>query len=212
MKLKPAGSSLFVDGHPAELEPDGILLLAFGRHQLSLRCSTCAPAEKDEDINVAGGERREIELTLAPAPLPSATDTSGGTGTGSGAAAGGTIGIVSPPGGGADASAERGNAHIWLAGLAGAAALGAGGSALWWREEQQEKDRCAAAGDLCTNAGAVDDRRKVAIGATIGLGAAALISAAFAAVMWTRPEKSDSSSNNVACAIGKDSISCAFRF
>jgi hypothetical protein len=79
MKLKPAGSSLFVDGHPAELEPDGILLLAFGRHQLSLRCSTCSPAEKDEDINVAGGERREIELALGPAPLPSATDTSGGT-------------------------------------------------------------------------------------------------------------------------------------
>ena len=113
MKLKPAGSSLFVDGHPAELEPDGILLLAFGRHQLSLRCSTCAPAEKDEDINVAGGERREIELALAPAPLPSATDTSGGTGTGSGHAAGGTVGIVSPPGGGADTIGRaRPRAHL----------------------------------------------------------------------------------------------------
>jgi hypothetical protein len=215
MKLKPAGASLFVDGHPAEMEPDGILLLAFGRHQLSLRCSTCAPAEKDEEINVAGGERREIELALAPAPPPPAPDTTGGTG--SGTSGGGTAGIVSPPGGGADASAERSHAHIWLAGLAGAAAIGAGGSALWWREEQQEKDRCAAAnadagGDMCSNAAAIDDRRKLAIGATIGLGAVAVISAAFAAVLWSRPEKSESTTNNVACAIGKDSISCAFRF
>ena len=128
MKLKPAGSSLFVDGHPAELEPDGILLLAFGRHQLSLRCSTCAPAEKDEDINVAGGERREIELALAPAPPPRRRTRQAAAGTGSGTAGGGTVGIVSPPGGGADTTVERGHAHIWLAGLAGAAALGAGGS------------------------------------------------------------------------------------
>lgn len=216
MKLKPAGSSLFVDGHPAELEPDGILLLAFGRHQLSLRCSTCAPAEKDEDINVAGGERREIELALGPAPLPSATDTSGGTGTGGGAAAGGTVGIVSPPGGGADPSAERGHAHIWLAGLAGAAALGAGGSALWWREEQQEIDRCDRATMMmlnCTGRKEVEDKRKIAIGMTIGLGAVAVVSAAFAAILWSRPDKPESTStNNVACAIGTNSVSCAFRF
>ena len=39
MKIKPANASLFVDGHPAELEPDGVMLLSFGRHQLSLRCA-----------------------------------------------------------------------------------------------------------------------------------------------------------------------------
>src|SRR3954466_15839911 len=33
VKVKPEGSSMFVDGHPAELEPDGVLLLPFGRHQ-----------------------------------------------------------------------------------------------------------------------------------------------------------------------------------
>jgi len=220
MKLKPAGSSLFVDGHPAELEPDGILLLAFGRHQLSLRCSTCSPAEKDEDINVAGGERREIELTLAPAPPPSAADTTGGAGTAGGTAGGATggatVGIVSPPGGGADTTVERSHAHLWLAGLAGAAALGAGGTALWWREEQQEIDRCDQAMAMmipCTGRKEVDDKRKIAIGMTIGLGAVAVVSAAFAAILWSRPDKPESTTtNNVACAIGKDSVSCAFRF
>ena len=214
MKMKPAGASLFVDGHPAELEPDGVLLLSFGRHQLSLRCSTCAPAEKDEEINVAGGERREIELALAPAPPPAAADTAGGTGSGAGAG-GATVGIVSSPGG-TDTTVERGNAHIWLAGLAGAAALGAGGSALWWREQQQELDLCDRAmmsGMICSGRGEADDRRKIAIGATIGLGAVAVVSAAFAAILWSRPDKPESTTtNNVACGIGKNSVSCAFRF
>ena len=68
VKVKPEGASLFVDGHPADLEPDGVLLLAFGRHQLSLRCPSCSPAEKDEDVDVSGGEKKDIELALAPAP------------------------------------------------------------------------------------------------------------------------------------------------
>ena len=123
---------------------------------------------------------------------------------------------MSPPGGGADASAERGHAHIWLAGLAGAAALGAGGSALWWREEQQEIDRSGRAMMMmlnCTGRKEVEDKRKIAIGMTIGLGAVAVVSAAFAAILWSRPDKPESTStNNVACAIGTNSVSCAFRF
>jgi hypothetical protein len=111
VKVKPTGASLFVDGHPAELEPDGGLLLAFGRHQLSLRCPSCAPTEKDEEINVAGGEHKEVELALAPAPPPAPRDTAGGSGTGTGTAAGTGIGIVSPPGG-TEPGAERGSAHI----------------------------------------------------------------------------------------------------
>src|SRR5262245_19269943 len=43
VKVKPEGASLFVDGKPADLETDGVLLLPFGRHQLSLRCPSCAP-------------------------------------------------------------------------------------------------------------------------------------------------------------------------
>ena len=49
MKVKPASASLFVDGHPAEVEPDGVMLLSFGRHQLSLRCASCAPTEKEQE-------------------------------------------------------------------------------------------------------------------------------------------------------------------
>jgi hypothetical protein len=213
MKVQPAGSSLFVDGHPAELEPDNVLLLPFGRHQLSLRCGTCAPTELDKEVDVAGGERRDLELSLPLAPPPTARDTSGG-GTATGATLGGASGGTVSQSGGADAG--RGSAHLWLAGIAGAAALGAGGSALWWRHQQDQLDKCEAAitaGDMCDGKGGVEDRRNMAIGATIGLGAVAVGSAAFAAIMWSRPDKPDSTTtSHVACAIGKDSVSCAFRF
>ena len=209
MKLKPAGSSLFVDGHPAELEPDGILLLSFGRHQLSLRCSTCAPAEKDEEINVAGGERREIELALAPAPPPAAPDTSVGTGTG--AAGGATAGIVSPPGG-TDTTVERSHAHIWLAGLAGAAALGAGGTALWWRDRDKELDFCRSgmANLPCTGEPTIADQRKTAMGLTIGLGAVAVASGVVAALLWPKSEQAAPAA--VACLPTTNMVSCAIRF
>jgi hypothetical protein len=213
MKVQPAGSSLFVDGHPAELEPDNVLLLPFGRHQLSLRCGTCAPTELDKEVDVAGGERRDLELTLQVAPPPALRDTSGG-GAGTGAALGGASGGTGSQSGGADA--ERGSAHLWLVGLAGAAALGAGGSALWWRHQQEELDKCEramTAGDMCGGEADAKDRRNMAIGATIGLGAVAVASAAFAAIMWSRPDKPDATTtSHVACAIGKDSVSCAFRF
>jgi hypothetical protein len=218
MKLKPAGSSLFVDGHPADLEPDNVLLLPFGRHQLSLRCASCSPAEKDLEVDVSGGERRDVELALAPAAAPGAIDTSGSTvanGTTLGGGTGASGGTVTHPGGG-DTTADKSSAHLWLAGLAGAAALGAGGTALWWREQEKELDRCQAAidsGGTCMGDEQANDRRKIAIGATIGLGAVAVISAAFSAVLWSRPDKTDSTTtSNVACAIGKDSVSCAFRF
>ena len=65
----------------------------------------------------------------------------------------------------------------------------------------------------CTGRKEVEDKRKIAIGMTIGLGAVAVVSAAFAAILWSRPDKPESTStNNVACAIGTNSVSCAFRF
>ena len=173
IKVKPEGASLFVDGHPAELEPDGVLLLAFGRHQLSLRCPSCAPTEKDEDLTVSGGEHKEIELALAPAPPTPVADTSGaGTGTGA------TVGIVSPPPGGEkDAGASSGGAHLWFTGAAVAAALGAGGSALWWHNRQSELDKCRDGVETmgqCLSDSTISAQRPTAIGLTIGLGAAAV--------------------------------------
>jgi hypothetical protein len=217
IKMKPAGASLFVDGHPAELEADGMLLLAFGRHQLSLRCASCAPTEKDEEINVSGGEQRTIELALAPAPPTPPPDTSGnGTaGNGSGGAGNGLAGGLTQPGGDTDVSAGRSSSHLWFMGGAIAAALGAGGSALWWRNRQNELDACRT-GEIggtmeCTSEATIVGQRRTAIGLTIGLGAAAVVSGVVAGLLWPHSEQS-ASSPTVACLPGNNMVSCAFRF
>jgi tetratricopeptide (TPR) repeat protein len=213
IKMKPENSSLFVDGHPAELEPEGLLLLSFGRHQLSLRCASCAPAEKDEDVDVAGGEHKTIELVLAPAPPPPPGDTSGaGTaGTGTSGASGGTI--VAQPGD-HNVQPESGHAHIWFTGAAIAAALGAGGSAIYWSNRQHELDTCRngeTATLACTSESTISTQRKAAIGLTIGLGAAAVISGVAAGLMWPHAESS-TATTTVACVPTNNMVSCAFRF
>jgi hypothetical protein len=205
VKVKPEGSSMFVDGHPAELEPDGVLLLPFGRHQLSLRCSSCSPTEKDEDVNVSGGEHKEIELALAPAPPTPVADTSG-TGTGA------TVGIVSPPGGEKDGGISAGGPHLWFTGAAIAAALGAGGSALWWVNRQHELDTCHAGVETmgrCISESTIVAQRRTAMGLTIGLGAAAVVSGIVAGLLWPHAEHPAPA---VACLPGNNGVSCAFRF
>jgi hypothetical protein len=213
VKFKPDSASLFVDGRPAELDPEGVLLLPFGRHTLSLRCSSCAPSEKDQDVEVSGGEHKTVELVLAagpPSPPPDTAGTGTGVGAGASAASGGTI--VSP-GGERDATIEPTHAHVWLAGGAVVAALGAGGSALWWRDQQHQLDIChenASPTHICDGESDISTQRKVAIGLTIGLGAVAVISGAAAALLW--PHASHEAAPTVACLPTNNSISCAFRF
>ena len=209
VKLKPANASLFVDGHPAELEPEGVLLLGFGRHQLSLRCSSCSPSEKDEDVNVSGGEHKDIELTLAAAPPTPTADTSG---AGTGAGTGSTVGIVSPPPGGEKDTAGGSSTHLWFTGLAVAAAVGAGGSALWWRNRSQELDTCRngeATMGQCLSESTIVSQRRTAIGLTLGLGAAAVVSGVVAGLLWPHGEQPAPA---VACLPGNNMLSCAFRF
>jgi len=215
VKFKPESGSLFVDGHPAQLEPDGVLLLPFGRHTISLRCGSCAPAEKDEDVEVSGGERKNVELVLAPAPATPPPDTSvvaaGAGAAGAAGASGGTV--ISAPGGERDANADRSHAHVWLAGGAVVAALGAGGSALWWRDQQHQLDICqknATATHICDSESDIKTQRTVAIGVTIGLGAAAVISGVASALLW--PHAGHESPPTVACLPTNNSVSCAFRF
>jgi hypothetical protein len=213
VKIKPEGASLFVDGKPADIETDGVLLLSFGRHQLSLRCPSCAPTEKDEDIDVSGGEKKDIELALAPAPTTPPPDKTGGmagTGTGTGTGAG-----SGPPGGERDVPAvDHSQAHLWFTGAAVAAALGAGGSALWWRNRQQELDACRN-GEMtmmkeCYSESTIVSQRRTAIGLTIGLGVAAVASGVVAGLLW--PHSEHSAAPTVACVPTNNMVSCAFRF
>jgi hypothetical protein len=210
VKVKPENGSLFVDSHPAELEPDGLLLLAFGRHQLSLRCPSCAPTEKEEDVDVAGGEHKTIELALEPAPPPREPSGSGTAAGGTSGASGGTI--VAQPG--EHDVAGNGHAHLWFTGAAIAAALGAGGSAIWWNNRQHELNTCRngeSAMVQCTSESTISNQKNAAIGLTIGLGAAAVISGVVAGLMWPHANSS-APATTVACVPTNNMVSCAFRF
>lgn len=210
VKLSPASISVFVDGRPAMFEADGTLLLPLGRHEISLRCSSCAPNEKQVPLDVVGGEKKPLELVLAPAsaPPPTANDSAGGTGQGN---------VPTLIGGDTDAAGGQSNKHLWLAGVAGVAAIAAGGSALWWRSQQQELDSCRSmeAAQLadCTNEDSLSTKRSAAMGTTIGLGVTAIATGVLAAIFWSRQDQgAPSSTSTVACFGGRSSVGCAFRF
>ena len=209
LKLSPTNLSVFVDGRPAALEADGSVLLALGRHEISVRCAACSPNEKQVPVEVAGGEKKHLELVLALASVPPATaDTTGGV------AGGGNVPTLV---GGADASSEASSKHLWFAGAAGVAAIAAGAGALWWRKSQQEVEQCrtaeaAMSGD-CTNAADLDTRRNVAIGTTIGLGVTAITTGILAAIFWHSDDSAPAATTStVACFGGNNSVGCAFRF
>jgi len=208
LKLSPASLSVFVDGRPAMLEGDGSLLLPLGRHELSVRCATCSPNERQLPVDVVGGEKKSLELTLALATAPPATaDTTGA------AAAGGSVPTL--VGGQQDTAGGSGSGHLWLVGAAGVAVVAAGAGALWWRKSQQEINECRSmeatfAAD-CTNESDLSTQRSAAIGTTIALGATAIVTGVFAAILWPG-EQSAPAASSVACFGGKDSVGCAFRF
>ena len=68
IRLSPKDAVLNVDHTPTTLDDGDILLLEFGHHVLT----AVAPDRRSEtrEINVAGGERREISINLPPLPRP----------------------------------------------------------------------------------------------------------------------------------------------
>jgi hypothetical protein len=201
-QVRPASAELLVDGQVAPREPDGSLLLGFGHHRITARCASCSPTEKVFEVEVAGGERKEIEIVFAPpaepglgAPNLSLTDAARSPAERSDA----------------DASAgAEGAARWWWAGAAVVGAVGATVGGIWWADRGGELDTCRMAGDRCKNESTVADQRDVAIGVTVGLGAAAIASGIVAALVWHRHDVV--SSPRVACLGGKGTVSCAIRF
>src|SRR4051812_20518281 len=57
VRLSPKETLLRVDGAPVTLEPDGTLLLSFGRHSVVAEAPGSMP--ENRDIYVIGGERQE---------------------------------------------------------------------------------------------------------------------------------------------------------
>jgi hypothetical protein len=199
-RLQPAEATLMVDDKPAEREPDGTLLLPFGRHRITAGCPTCADDERE--IEVLGGERRELEIALATRIPPAIAATPLAPAT-TDAASPPLVQRPAPP-------ARHDTTAYWLAGGAAAAAAGAVAGGLWWRDRADALDSCRAAGDRCLNETAVTRERGLAVGLTIGLGAAGVAAGIAAAWLW--PGASGGPSQAMACLAGKAALSCAIRF
>jgi hypothetical protein len=217
-RLQPASAALLVDGVPAQREADGSVLLPFGRHRLAARCATCIPSEKTVEVDVAGGEKTDVEIALAP--FEAATSASGG---GAAVPAGGTTATASSVVGAAPGIAQtapppvarngKRTTALWLFGTSALTAVGAGASAFYWHNRQHELDTCqsgAPAGTICTTESSITDQRNLAVGLTAGLGAAALTTGIVGAILWSRRDTPPPVA--LACLGGKGSFACAIQF
>jgi hypothetical protein len=199
LKLQPADAILAVDGKTTAREADGTLLLPFGHHRVVAHCPACQPAEKELEVDVSGGERRELEIALvvAAAPPPKSSPPDGDS-----------LLVV----GRKDATAGGDTAPYWWAGASVAALLGATAGGLYWGNRAHELDTCHAAGDRCKNESALVSERNLAIGLTVGLGAVAVTSGIIAAVVRRNAAATATTATTVACGVGKGAVACAFRF
>jgi tetratricopeptide (TPR) repeat protein len=71
----------------------------------------------------------------------------------------------------ADSRRPRSRAAWPLIGVGSGLVAGGAGSFLWWLDRQRNYDRCAEAGDDCTNLGAIERQRRSALAVTGVLGA-----------------------------------------
>jgi len=193
LKVTPTDASLTVDAKPAEREPDGSLLLPFGRHVVAATCTGCTPAERAVDVR--GGER--LEIALAPGAAAGAPDASLRKAD-----------AAQTP----TAGAEPATATYALGAVALAAAAGAVGAGLWWHGRTSELDLCHAAGARCLNEATVSREDRIAAITTVGLGAVALTAGVVAAALWGRREHEPAAVRSVACVPIGEGVACALRF
>jgi hypothetical protein len=161
--LSPKEAVLRVDDAPTTLDDGDILMLESGRHVLTALGDD--RRTETREINVVGGERREISITLPPMPRPE---------------------IELGNGPRADVAAPSGAAW-WFAG-AGALAAGAVGGVLWWRFQSNQIDGCddaLAHGNVCNNRSGLVLRDRIALATAIGSAAGAFALGTIATIKWT---------------------------
>jgi hypothetical protein len=198
LKLQPPDAALTVDDKPSAREADGTLLLPFGHHRVAAHCATCQPSQKELEVDVIGGEHRDLEIVLGAAGVPPMV--------GSPQDGGGSPVVIDRK----DAGASGGDkTPYWWAGASAAALLGATAGGLYWGNRAHELDTCRMAGDRCKNESTLATERNLAIGVTMSLGAVAVTAGIIAAV--TR-KSGGSATSTVACGVGKGAVACAFRF
>lgn len=199
LTVSPKDARVIIDGHAPEFEPDGTLVFGFGTH--TVEASASGMAVRSFPINVRGGERKELSVTLERAPVASAR---------SAGAAAGQVETGAKP---SSAAASNGDAVGWLL-AGGGAALLAAGAGIYWINRNTELSSCRSpeTGWRCTNESSIKTQRNIAVGTTVGAGAAALTAAIIGIASWNSAPPSPKQNSALDCTVSPFGITCAGSF
>jgi hypothetical protein len=201
LTVSPKDSRVLIDGRAPEFEPDGTLMFGLGPHTVEVRAQ--GMTARSLTIDVRGGERKELSIALeresaAPSDTPLASAT---------AAPVATAANPSPP------QASNGHAAAWLW-ASGGAALVAVGAGIYLYNRSAQLDSChnPESGSRCTNESTIKTWRDVALGTTIGAGAAALTMALIGILSWDSKPAASSTHSALACVVSPLGIACGRSF
>ena len=200
LTVTPHDAHVLIDGREPEFESDGTLMFGFGQHTLEVRAP--GMVVRTLPIDVRGGERKELSVTLE-SEAAAHSDTS--------SASAGATPVETATRTSRRMMSNRGPAAwLWASGVA---ALGAGGAGIYWYTRANEIDSChkPALGYRCTNESSLKTLQNVAMGTTIGLGAAALTMALIGILSWhSAPAAPTQSALN--CVVSPLGIACGSSF
>jgi hypothetical protein len=200
LTVMPRNARILIDGRAPELDADGTLLLSVGRHNLEV--SAPGMIMRSLPINARGGDRKELSVTLERTFVANAQPT-GGVQMQQGMQAKPTRKAVS-----------NGAATAWLlaSGGAGLLAIGAG---VYWAMQESQLQSCLHPADLsyyCTTKRALTIERNVAVGATVGVGVAALTMGIIGVLSWESAPSAAKKLSTFDCTVSPFGVTCGGRF
>jgi hypothetical protein len=195
LTVSPQKAYVLVDGHAPEYESDGTLMFGFGPHTIEVRAP--GMVQRTLPLNVRGGQRKELSVSLEAVPVEPTP----------GAAPVATATEPLPP------SVSNGGAIAWLI-AGGGTALLAGGAGIYLYTRQTELDKCHNPAPYlqCTNESSVKTWRNVALGMTIGAGAAALTMALIGILSWDSGPAPSQAPSALNCMVSPLGVSCGSTF
>jgi len=202
LKILPKDAQVIVDANPAELEPDGTLMLGLGAHGVEAR--TKGYRTRSLSVPVRGGERKDLQITLEPAvsaPRQTAAFTSNAA----------FAEPSNPP------VANHTNSMVWFV-AGGAAVAVATGAGIYWALQNSELSSCRnpPSSDVvewrCKTESSLVVQRNVAAVTTIVAGAAAVTFVTLG-ILARKSEASHAKRHgDLACYPGLFSLSCVTSF
>ena len=199
LKVTPREARVLVDGRAPEFEPDGTLLFGFGTHTVEVKAT--GMTSRSLAVNVRGGDRKELALALEPAPAarPSTPPPTPPA----------QVAVKAPPA----AEISNGGPLAWIL-AGGGTALLASGAGVYWAIQSSELDTChhPPPGQRCTSESDIIRQRNIAIGATIGAGAAAVTMALIGILSWQSEPATAAKPTALVCTPSPLGITCGGTF